>query len=179
MGSCTARGLGGQKVGLGRPRSPPPSSFPTVLLDKLESQAAYLLEPPLRRSPLFQGEVGVKRRNSLRKQKGVQRRNLMGHKREPWLPAGARASSELKRKRVFDEVSRSQRLLRCVALDGELVSAVWGWGGMPASSQLPPSLVLSPFAAGALDPAASRQVCLLLTSSCSRTSEWLSSSGSS
>lgn len=39
---------------------------------------------------------------------------------------------------------------------------------MPASSQLPPSLVVPPFAAGALDPAASRQVCLLLRSSCSR-----------
>lgn len=43
------------------------------------------------------------------------------------------------------------------ALDGELVSTVWGWSGMPASSQLLPSLVVPPFAAGALDPAASRR----------------------
>lgn len=79
-------------------------------LDKLESQPVSLSEPPLRLPPLFQREVGVKG-NSLRKQKGVQRRNLLGHKRELWLPAGARASSELKRKKDFDEVSHSQRLL--------------------------------------------------------------------
>lgn len=138
MGSCTARGLGSQKVGLGRPRSPPPSSFPTVWLDKLESQAAYLLELPLRLPPLFQGEVGVKGRNSLRKQKGVQRRNLMGHKRELWLPAGARASSELKRKKVFDEVSRSQWLLRCVGWRAGFRGVGLGWDAciLPAASQL-------------------------------------------
>lgn len=120
--------------------------------------ACYVLEPlpppfppQLPQFPLFQTEVRV------RKQKGIQRRNFWRYKRELWLRAGGHSPVNQRGRRAFlDQASH-----------GQLASVAWGPRGVPAPSQPAPSLAVPPFAAGALDPAASRQVCLLTWSSCS------------